>query len=130
MADPKTKIRLSERLTFQVTPETKAELLEMAQQQYGGDMQALGRAALEGWLAREHTRRSYTARIMQTLDGLREEVATKKDLEAILKKIDSMREDVAPRSEIAEILDIVKKIREDNVIRNRMIDWLREQYGV
>ena len=129
MADPKTKVRLSERFTVQVTPEKMAELLEMAQRQYGGDMQALVRAPLDGWLQREDTRRSYEARILETLDELREETARKKDIYNIIKYIDFMREDFSWGAEINDILDTVKKIRKDNVIRNQMIDHLVEQLG-
>ena len=90
MEDQNTKPLFSERLTFQVTPEVKARLLKLADEQYGGDRQALGRAALEGCLQREYTRRGYTARILETLDELRGEVATKatkKDLDWTLRKI-------------------------------------------
>ena len=120
----------SARLTFQVTPEVKARLLEMAEQQYGGDRQVLGRAALEGWLKREDTRRSDTARILETLDELREEVARKKDISSILKNIDFVREDFSWGPEINDILDTVKKLREETIIRNQLLDRLLEQLEV
>ena len=80
MEDQNTKPLFSERLTFQVTPEVKARLLKLADEQYGGDRQALGRAALEGCLQREYTRRGYTARIgWKALDvAVRGEVLTTK----------------------------------------------------
>ena len=130
MEEQKNKPLFSERLTFQVTPEVKTKLLELADQQYGGDRQALGREALEGWLNREYTRRSYTARIVETLDELGEEVARKKDLGVILEKIDSIREDVAPGAIIEEILYTVKKLREDVLMWNHLIAGLLERLGV
>ena len=120
----------SERLTFQVTPEVKARLLEMADQRYGGDRQALGRAALEGWLQREETRRSYEARILETLIELRDEAARKRDTSNILKGLDFVREDFAYGPEINDILDTVKKLSEDTIMRNQLLDRLLEQLGV
>ena len=121
MEDQNSRPRYSARITFQVTPEVRDRLLEMADEQYGGDRQALGRAALESWLQREDTRRSYEARILETLDELREEAARKKDTSNILKNIDFVREDFA---------HTVKKLREDTIMRNQLMDRLLEQMGV
>ena len=130
MDDQDHRPRYSARITFQVSPEVRDRLLAMADEQYGGDRQALGRAALEGWLQREDTRRSDTARILETLYHLREEVARKKDTSNILKNIDFVREDVASGEEIDEILETVKKIREDVLVWNRLIAGVLERLGV
>ena len=130
MEDQNSRPRYSARITFQVTPEVRDRLLEMADEQYGGDRQALGRAALESWLQREDTRRSYEARILETLDELREEAARKKDTSNILKNIDFVREDFAYGPEIYDILDTVKKLSEDTIMRNQLLDRLLEQLGV
>ena len=65
MAQEKGRARYPERITFQMAEELKAQLLELAEREYGGDIQALGRQCLQARVDGSGAEKDQLAEILQ-----------------------------------------------------------------
>ena len=75
MAQQKSRARYPERITFQMVEELKAQLLELAEREYGGGIQAPGRQCLQARVDGSGLEKDQLAEVLQALEVLRQGIA-------------------------------------------------------
>ena len=75
MATQQSRARYPARITFQMSSELKAQLLEVAERDHEGDVQALGRQCLQDRVERRGAGTDRLAEILDALERLPTEIA-------------------------------------------------------
>ena len=75
MATQQSRARYPARITFQMSSELKAQLLEVAERDHEGDVQALGRQCLQARVERRGAGTDRLAEILDALERLPTEIA-------------------------------------------------------
>ena len=125
MAMQKRRVRYPMRITFQMSEELHARLLEVADRDHGGDLQALGRQCLQARVDGSGVGTDQLAELMQTLEGLRAEVVGRTRESAVrmddlLDVITQMHSTLSSdRTETMATRDKVDKLAEDVTRQSR-----------
>ncbi len=130
MAAQDRQARYPIRMTFQMSPELKARLLEVAERDHRGDLQALVRQCLQALVDGTGAGTDQLAEVLQALEGLRPEVAGRTQesvvrMDKLLDGITQMNRTLSRHmTEMMATRDQLEKLAEEVARQNRDLTGL------